>query len=162
MRRNVKSGHHYRLLAMVRVGYIPPMPSSSTKLLTWPEGTTTALAEWIDRAAALGVDLPVVRIGGEWRVSESAAVREALRHAAACECAALRRHLDDASRGIAEEAEKPTLRSMRLAAGLTQLQAARLLGITRGALSTSEARAVATPAALQRARAAYAKQGGTR
>jgi hypothetical protein len=62
-------------------------------LTNWGDDENKALTEWIARAAALGIDIttvrPILRGGARERVrasSDSVAVREALRRAAACRC----------------------------------------------------------------------------
>jgi hypothetical protein len=62
-------------------------------LTNWGDDENKALTEWIARAAALGIDIttvrPILRGGARESVralSDSVAVREALRRAAACRC----------------------------------------------------------------------------
>lgn len=122
------------------------MPSINAIRLSWPDPSPQLLAAWIRRAAHLGILKP--------SAETAPAIRAALSHAAACRCA---EHAEKASEPapVAPVAPSNPLRSIREVAGLSQLEASRRLGCTRGALSTAENRASVSEKLLDRARKAY-------
>lgn len=136
------------------------MPSLSAIRLSWPEPESSKLLTgWIRRGHALKVPVDTT----------ASAIRSALKHAAECRCAehdAAKAAMDNlaaqAAKDLGPDKKAPPsnpLRSMREAAGLKQPEAARRMGITRGALSQSEQRATVSPAMIERARKAYAGGG---
>jgi DNA-binding XRE family transcriptional regulator len=144
-------------------------------LTNWGDDENKALTEWIARAAALGIDIttvrPILRGGARESVrasSDSVAVREALRRAAACRCGEqvpdtcgacidlpeVAARLDKAP----EPATNP-LRALRTAAKLTQREAADRVGIARRTWQIAEASAAPSAALVAKARKVLGKAG---